>query len=41
MSMARQIAALQRLTVKELRGRYAEVFAYDEDAGVLSLDNPA
>jgi NitT/TauT family transport system ATP-binding protein len=21
--------------------RYAEVFAYDEDAGVLSLDNPA
>src|SRR5262249_58177980 len=21
-------------------GRYAEVFAYDEDAGVLSLDNP-
>lgn len=26
MSMARQIAALQRLTVKELRGKYAEAF---------------
>jgi hypothetical protein len=26
MNMARQIAALQRLTVKELRGKYAEAF---------------
>ena len=22
-------------------GRYGEIFAYDEDAGVFSLDNPA
>jgi hypothetical protein len=32
MSMARQIAALQRLTVKELRGRYAEVFGEPTNA---------
>src|SRR5262245_12831042 len=32
MSMARQIAALQLLTVKELRGRYAEVFGEPTNA---------
>ena len=32
MSMARQIAALQRLTVKELRGKYAEVFGEPTNA---------
>src|SRR5262249_26074405 len=32
MSMARQIAALQRLTVKELRCRYAEVFGEPTNA---------
>ena len=32
MSMARQIAALQRLTVKELRSRYAEVFGEPTNA---------
>ena len=32
MSMARQIAALQRLTVKELRDRFAEVFGEPTNA---------
>ena len=33
--------AEQTLRTVIIWGRYAEVFAYDEDTGVFSLDNPA